>query len=81
MYLALDEEKEEFRFYPGDRVEKVSGYEYFGIVVSSFNTMDGLARYVVESTSRGSEGMLHIFTGDQLRLENREVYTENKDGN
>jgi hypothetical protein len=50
----------------GDLVEKSSGYEYPGIIVSRFKTRDGKIRYVVEHTI--SRGMLHIFNGSQLRL-------------
>ena len=56
--------KEPFKFTTGDEVIKVKGYAFPGVVVSTFNTLDGKARYVVESIV--CEGMLHIFNGDQL---------------
>jgi hypothetical protein len=49
-------------------VEKHTGeYAYPGIIVSIFRTSRGSIRFVVESTSPGTEGMLHIFNAEQLR--------------
>ncbi len=48
----------------GDRVEKATGYQYPGVVVSVFRTLNGDIRYVVEHTI--SKGMLHIFNEGQL---------------
>lgn len=52
----------------GDRVEKVNGYRFPGIVVSKFNKLDGKTeRFVVECTAPLVCGMLHIFNGNQLQ--------------
>lgn len=53
-------------FLIGDRVAKVSGYIFDGVVVSAFNTTANVRRYVVESIA--SPGLLHIFSGAQLRM-------------
>ena len=58
----------EKRFYVGDKVEKISGYPYPGVVVSVFLTTAGLTRIVVEATGLEYEGMLHIFSPNQLTL-------------
>ena len=55
------------RFGIGDLVQKASGYEYPGIVVSVFTTRQGKLRYVVEHLH--SVGMLHIFNEEQLNFE------------
>jgi hypothetical protein len=52
----------------GNKVRKVKGYSYFGIVVAAFQTLKGEDRYVVESTSLGSKGILFIFNDGQLVL-------------
>ena len=52
----------------GDRVEKVSGYKYPGIIVAKFNKIDsGEERFVVECTASIVSGMLHIFRENQLK--------------
>lgn len=51
----------------GDRVEKVAGYKWPGIVVAVFNTLSGEKRYVVECTALEVAGALHIYSGSQLR--------------
>lgn len=56
------------KFTVGDEVKKVKGYHYFGVVVSAFTTLKGEDRFVVESTSHGSKGMLFIFNEGQLEL-------------
>jgi hypothetical protein len=55
-------------FFPerGTRVRKVKGYPFPGIIVSTFNTLGGQQRYVVECTAPGVEGCLHIFSPEQL---------------
>ncbi len=50
----------------GDKVRKISGYIYYGEVVAIFNTTAGKLRVVVEQA--GSQGMLHIFSPEQLEL-------------
>lgn len=56
-------------FYPGDKVEKISGYKWPGIVVSSFLTLSGKRRYVVECTVPEVKGALHIYSPQQLQKE------------
>lgn len=53
------------KFHIGDRVKKVVGYKYFGVVVSVFYTTKGELRYIVENTGENA-GMLFIFNEDQL---------------
>ena len=52
----------------GDRVEKVSGYKWPGIVVSVFDTLAGERRVVVECTTTEVAGALHIYNEKQLML-------------
>lgn len=54
----------------GDAVVKINGYAFPGVVVSSFLTLRGLTRVVVEATGADYRGMLHIFNPDQLRKVN-----------
>lgn len=59
------------KFKVGEYVEyvkKIKGYRYFGPVVSAFYTTTGQEKYVVESNSEGSMGMLFIFNETQLEL-------------
>ena len=52
----------------GNKVEKVSGYRFPGVIVSKFNKLDGeTERFVVECTETSVCGMLHIFNGKQLK--------------
>ena len=52
----------------GDRVEKISGYKYPGIIVARFNKLNSLEiRLVVECTEPTVYGMLHIFREGQLK--------------
>jgi hypothetical protein len=53
-------------FFVGDRVRKVKGYGWPGIVVSVFETRASQTRYVVECTVPEVAGALHIYSGDQL---------------
>lgn len=57
------------KFKLGDRVHKIKGYSYHGVVVAAFQTTGGNDRYVVESISLGSLGMLFIFNDGQLELD------------
>lgn len=52
----------------GDKVSKVKGYKFPGVVVSVFKTTGGDTRYVVEATGKKYVGMLHIFNGEQLKI-------------
>lgn len=60
----------ETSFKKGDRVEKIEGYKYPGIVVAKVRTLQRKVRYVVECTAPDCKGMLHIFNGSQLRKRN-----------
>jgi len=52
----------------GDRVEKINGYKYPGIVVARFNKLNSTEiRLVVECTEPTVYGMLHIFREGQLK--------------
>lgn len=50
----------------GDKVEKVSGYLWPGIVVAVFDTLAGKQRFVVECTVPEVKGALHIYSREQL---------------
>lgn len=54
------------KYKVGDRVIKTAGYPYPGIVVAAFKTLAGKDRYVVECVVPGVEGMLHIFSEENL---------------
>lgn len=51
----------------GDKVQKVKGYKYPGVIVSKFQTLAGETRYVVECTIPDIAGMLHIFSEENLK--------------
>jgi hypothetical protein len=53
-------------FAQGDRVRKVKGYKFPGVVVAAFANLRGDWRYVVECTVDEVAGMLHIYNGEQL---------------
>lgn len=53
-------------FFVGDRVRKVKGYAWPGVVVAVFETRARQTRYVVECTVPGVSGALHIYSADQL---------------
>lgn len=57
-------------FKVGDKVEKVSGYKWPGVVVSVFDTLAGDRRVVVECTVEEIKGALHIYNEQQLTLRN-----------
>jgi len=57
-------------FKVGDVVEKVSGYQWPGVVVSVFYTLAGERRVVVECTVTEVKGALHIYNEGQLKLQN-----------
>ena len=56
----------QFKFRKFQPVNKVRGYKFPGKIMARFLTTRGEARYVVEATGPGYEGMLHIFNEDQL---------------
>lgn len=45
----------------GNRVFKLKGYKFPGVVVAKFRTLKNETRYVVECTVPDCEGMLHIY--------------------
>ena len=59
-------------FNLGDRVEKISGYKWPGIVLASFSTTTGMHRLVVECTAPDVAGALHIYAPEQLRRADEE---------
>jgi hypothetical protein len=52
----------------GDKVEKVRGYKWPGVVVAVFQTLGGAERIVVECTVPEVAGALHIYNTDQLQV-------------
>lgn len=54
-------------FVEGDRVEKVSGYKWPGVVLCVFYTLKGEERIVVECTVPEVAGALHIYNPNQLK--------------
>jgi hypothetical protein len=58
------------KFLVGDKVRKISGYWYPGVVVAAILTTKGESRYVVECTAPAVAGMLHIFSGEELAFDN-----------
>lgn len=55
-----------YTFTGGQKVEKVSGYKWPGIVVSVFRTTRDEIRYVVECTVPEVARALHIYSEFQL---------------
>lgn len=60
----LDNEEE---LVIGDKVQKVKGYLWPGVIVAIFKTLNGKERYVVECTVPEVRGALHIYSADQIR--------------
>lgn len=56
------------KFATGDLVSKPKGYAFDGEVRAVFTTKNGKVRVVAELTTANGEGMLHIFSEDQLEL-------------
>ena len=52
----------------GDRVQKIKGYRWPGVVVSAFQTLNGEWRYAVECTTPDVQGALHIYNREQLEI-------------
>ncbi len=50
----------------GDRVQKIKGYKWPGVVVAVFQTLEDQTRVVVECTVPGVAGALHIYNLDQI---------------
>ena len=57
----------DFKFSLGQRVEKVRGYKWPGVIVSKFTNIEGSVRYVVECTVEEVEGALHIYSENDLK--------------
>jgi hypothetical protein len=51
----------------GDRVEKIKGYRWPGVVIGVCVTLAGETRYVVECTVPEVVGALHIYAPEQIR--------------
>ena len=68
VHEEADMPKVQRHFVVGDQVHKVKGYSWPGIVVSTFQTLSGQRRYVVECTTPEVAGALHIYNGEQLEL-------------
>jgi len=58
---------ENTKFKVGDKVDKITGYNFPGTVVSVFTTTTGKIRLVVEMDNFG---LLHIFNEEGLRKTN-----------
>lgn len=52
----------------GDRVQKVKGYKWPGVVVAVFRTLSQRERFVVECTVPEVAGALHIYNREQLEV-------------
>lgn len=52
----------------GDKVQKVKGYSWPGVIVADFVNLKGQRRLVVECTVPEVSGALHIYNEDQLVL-------------
>jgi hypothetical protein len=59
-------------FAQGDRVRKVKGYKFPGVVVAAFTTLEGNWRYVVQCTAEDTAGILHIYNAGQLEAAGEE---------
>jgi hypothetical protein len=56
----------------GDRVEKLEGYKWPGIVVAIFTNTNHERRVVVECDAEAVAGALHIYSPEQLRVINED---------
>lgn len=54
------------KFQIGDKVQKVKGYRFPGTIVAAFTTLKGRRRYVVECSEPAVDGILHIYSGEDL---------------
>ena len=69
MLLTVLNKERKFLMHVGDKVLKIKGYQYPGIIVAKFKKLDSTTeRLVVESTSPDTKGMLHIFSKKNLQL-------------
>lgn len=56
----------------GDKVQKIRGYKWPGVVVAVFYTLSGHRRIVVECIIEEVSGALHIYNPDQVEVINDE---------
>ena len=54
------------KFQHRDKVRKIKGYVFDGVIVSVFKNLNGDTRYVAELTTANGKGMLHIFSDTDL---------------
>ncbi len=59
------------QFQVGDKVQKLKGYKFPGVVVSAYHTLAGKDRYVVECTTPEVTGCQHIYSAKDLVLVDR----------
>lgn len=52
----------------GDKVRKIKGYPFPGVIVSDFKTYKGERRVVVEARHPDILGCLHIYNPEQLEV-------------
>ena len=52
----------------GDKVEKVKGYRWPGVIVADFQNYKGERRLVVECRHPDIMGALHIYNPSQLKV-------------
>lgn len=65
-------------FKPGDRVEKIKGYKWPGVVLASFSTTRNEHRLVVECLVPEVAGALHIYAPEQLKLVDEQTVEDRK---
>jgi hypothetical protein len=66
--VKQQQDEDNMNFKIGDKVEKVSGYKWPGVVIAAFDTLAGERRVVVECTTPEVAGALHIYNEKQLML-------------
>lgn len=59
---------EKARFAVGDKVRKHKGYPFPGVIVAVFTTTADHVRVVVEATGEDYQGMLHIFSQENIEV-------------
>lgn len=61
------------KFKIRDKVRKLKGYNFIGVVVSVFNNLSGEERLVIELVNKccgNGDKMLHIFNPEQVEIIN-----------
>lgn len=59
------------KFKIGDKVRKLKGYKFEGVVVAVFNNLAGEERLVMELVNKccgNGDRMLHIFNPEQVEI-------------